>query len=814
MPVGFQTGVDMTNAALNRMRSGGGGGGKMSKREKKLMDEEIKRVRQERKFDKKDRKEAAKKRELLDPKVLKKLDRKEAKSAIKGRIQENRKQKHLNEKQKLANEREQKLQDAQNTAGYFTFKGEADAETEYAKLRASQLKRARDQSTEKAAIELDAEKRKLSAELTKAEVANDLTVSQTRQNNATAQQTETDNLTRKEHNRSVIRLNDANAKDLAANTSETLHDIGRKKKDAEQKVRDEDSFKGGIADVGVLVDMARNSSDPESTIALAKGIVDDLTSAAARLGPAHTKKLEEFTTKTFPELLSKFRAGALHKEKERIQATEDVMAVMLEAKSKANPAFRRQYDSWTPEMKREHDVTALVRRKINETGNVHMNQLMNDSARKGMFIKYKLHNDPNQRWAMDAKGNQLKTKDGELVPNLIIDEDATFAALDSTLAQYKAMGPLPRSKRQSSVAGKEEIPATAAPVVPAAGAAAEPPEPIRLVTDTDTVATEGTPHPWGEKAWQDYQLAQNAPSTAAELLSSMEGGAGEHDLWLAQQGALEALSAADQQRLAQWTTAATPPTPTITIPGYYQAPAPPAPTVPKPSTATPAPAPTEPTEPTQPQSQQAIPDRMKGVTIAGASGKPSRPFNATAMHTAMVKRLGGNQPTMAAEVIEFMGEVGMELDKGTPDEAINAAKLMARTNVEGSYGANQLMSDNLRPRSAATKKLAPRFKGSLIESVRKTLFGDSEWGGMDVDVEKLYNRLNSKTVESTLGIPSNYWEIPAKEWRSEILIPMTNGDMDDSDKIKWTPEKVKTFKRRVESWKKWKAFKDKIDQIK
>ena len=43
---------------------------------------------------------------------------------------------------------------------------------------------------------------------------------------------------------------------------------------------------------------------------------------------------------------------------------------------------------------------------------------------------------------------------------------------------------------------------------------------------------------------------------------------------------------------------------------------------------------------------------------------------------------------------------------------------------------------------------------------------------------------------------------------------MTNGDMDDSDKIKWTPEKVKTFKRRVESWKKWKAFKDKIDQIK
>lgn len=832
---GFAEGFDMAGKAIDRMRAGAPR--RLNKHEKRLMQEQIKKARQDRENEAADREEAARKRKLLDPEVLEKLDRKEAKSAIKGRIQENRKQGHLNEQQKLANLREQKLQDAQTTAGYFTFKGQADAETEYAKLRASQIKRARDQRTENASIELDAEKRKLSAELTKAEVANGLTVSQTRQNNATAQQTETDNLTREEHNRSVIRLNDANAKNLAADTSETLQNIGRKKKDAEQKVRDEDSFKAGMADVGVLVDMARNSSDPESTISLAKGIVDDLTSAAARLGPAHTKKLEEFTTKTFPELLSKFRASALHKEKQRIQANEDVMAVMLEAKSKANPAFRRQYDSWTPEMKREHDVVALVRRRVNETGNVHMNQLMNDPARKGMFIKYKLHNDPNQRWAMDAKGNQLKTKDGELVPNLIIDEDATFAALDATLTQYKAMGPLPRGERMDTVGSQEQFQPRqgAGSVIPSdPNAQPTPIEKEKLASDSSTTKISGTP-PWEPTSWQDYRLAQNAPSTAAELLSSMEGVAGEHDLWLAQQGALEGLSAADQRRLAQWTNPTLPanlqPSPTGGPPAHQTNP----PTLPTPGAAPFVPPPTgqppagqPPTGQPQPPTQTGTPPASAGaIVIGGIGGKKTRSANLSSLHADLSKSTGNQQ--MSSDVLSFLGENGVNLDASgaTGAEVMNAARAMAKWHVDGISGTSGLPTfagtegiESFKGRTRLIPKELIGKKG-LQQLVAQQLLGTTETGGFDVDIPKLEAILKgtaylNPTIAGKEGTPvKNLWNTDPSRWpKGKLLLPMLDGEMDRSENITWDKAKVDKLKRQIEAWKKWKAFKDKIDQIK
>ena len=858
MPVGFQTGVDMTNAALNRMRSGGGGS-KMSKREKKFMDEQIKNLRQERKFDKKDRKEAARKRELLEPNELEALERDEARSAIKGKIQENRKQKYLNKQKKLENERAAEKLKADQAAGVFRAEADEKAEGFRNKLWESQQKRA-------AREEFRAPYHEVQQALVKGQQEIDAKNADTENKRAMTAHQKAQTATIVENNKTLHERNQADidyklaqTEEIAAGIEQTLSETARKEQDAKTKTESLSLLNDGLGVATWMMSMVPHAGDPEAAIAAIRENVLSLHSSAAALGPEQLKVVDTFMS-NLETMETDVKDSILHKERQKIKGREEAISVQLEAKSKANPAFRRQYDSWTPEMKREHDVTAYVREKINATGNVHMNQLMNDPARKGMFIKYKLHNDPNQRWAMDAKGNQLKTKDGQLVPNLIIDEDATFAALNATLAQYKAMGPLPRSKTQSSLAGREEIPATSSPVVPVAGAALPPPKPIRLETDTNTVATEGTPHPWGETAWQDYRLAQNAPSTAAELLSSMEGGAGEHDLWLAQQGALEALSLADQQRLAQWTnpslpanlqpsptggppahqtnppTHLSPPTPTIHIPGHHQTMPPPTgqpptgqppagqPTAPTGQQPAPTPAPTA---PTQTQSQQAIPKRMSGVTIAGTGGNSSRPFDATTMHAAIVKRAGGNQPTMAAEVIEFMGEVGIEIDKGSTDEAINAAKLMARTNVEGSYGANQLMSDNLRPMDDATKKLAPRFKGSLIGSIRKTLFGDTEFGGRDVDVDKLESALKGNIGVLSRGDKKGYgksalktrtvtnlWDKPAEDWPSKIYLPMENGDTDDSDVIQWTPEKVKTFKRRVESWKKWKAFKDKIDKIK
>ena len=841
MPVGFQTGVDMTNAALNRMRSGGGGS-KMSKREKKLMDEQIKNLRQERKFGKKDRKEAARKRELLEPNELEALERKEARSAIKGKIQENRKQKHLNEQKRLENERAAEKLKADQDAGVFGAESKSKAEEFRNKLWESQQKRA-------AREEFRAPYHEVQQALVKGQQEIDSKNADTENKRAMTAHQKAQTATILENNKTLHEKNQADidyklaqTEEIFAGINETLSETARKEQDAKTKTESLSNLNDGLATATWMMSMVPHASDPEAAIAAIRENVLSLHSSAAALGPEQLKVVDTFMS-NLQKMETDVKDSIIHKERQKIKGREDAISVQLEVKSKANPAFRRQYDSWTPEMKREHDVVAYVRRKINETGNVHMNQLMNDDARKGMFIKYKLHNDPNQRWAMDAKGNQLKTKDGQLVPNLIIDEDATFAALEATLTQYKAMGPLPRGERMDTVGSQEQFQPRqgAGSVIPSdPNAQPTPAEKEKMASESTTTKISGTP-PWSPTSWQEYQLAQNAPSTAAELLSSMEGGAGEHDLWLAQQGALEALSQADQQRLAQWTSAATPPTPTIHIPGYYQAPAPPAPPVPKPSTATPAPSPTaptaptgqptaptgQPTAPTQSQSQQTIPKRMSGVTIAGTGGNSSRPFDATKMHAAIVKRLGGNQPTKAAEVIEFMGEVGIEIDKGSTDEAINAAKLMARTNVEGSYGANQLMSDNLRPMDDAAKKLAPRFKGSLIGSIRKTLFGDTELGGRDVDVDKLESALkgnigvlsrgdkkgHGKSALKTRTV-KNLWDKPAEDWPSKIYLPMENGDTDDSDVIQWTPEKVKTFKRRVESWKKWKAFKDKIDQIK
>lgn len=209
---------------------------------------------------------------------------------------------------------------------------------------------------------------------------------------------------------------------------------------------------------------------------------------------------------------------------------------------------------------------------------------------------------------------------------------------------------------------------------------------------------------------------------------------------------------------------------------------------------------------------------MSNVTIAGTGGKKTRQFNATAMHAALSSRAGGNQQ-LAAEIIEFMGgDAGMNLDEAkTTDEAIKVAKKFAEHQVSG---PDRELAKLTKLPDRMKSPLAPNYKDyGLKGAISKAFFGTWEAGGFDIDVPALEAKLKGSITAGASSLNDkeykNLWDTDPKYWpREKIILPMLDGEEDRSEKITWDKAKVDKLKRQIEAWKKWKAFKDKIDTIK